>query len=128
MFVAFLLLNPNCLFFADYHGFTRDHRNELEEAFKFLGTEDPSQALDMLQCDFIAYGLHSKFDQVIGADGPQSHPRAEPPKPPLPDPHKENNAFIQNTQDMVSKILPDQLHGETFTCLERKQNLSDHSG
>jgi hypothetical protein len=66
----------------------------------------------MLQRDFIAYGLNSKLDRVVGADAPQSHLQAEASQPLLPDPRKEDKAFIQNAPDTVFKTLPDQLHRE----------------
>jgi hypothetical protein len=124
MLLASLHLNVHCWFFADYHSFTRDNQKELEDTFKFLGTEDPSQALEMLRCDLIAYGLNSERDHFIKADdAPQSHTQTKPHKALLPDPLKEDGAFIQNTQDMVSKTVPDQLHSEPHLSVLRGNRI-----
>ena len=51
---------------SDYYNFTRTNQITLEAALKFLGTPEPSVALEMLQHELIAYGFHSNVEHGIG--------------------------------------------------------------
>jgi len=52
--------------YSDYYNFTRTNQTTLEAALKFLGTPEPSVALELLQHELIAYGFHSNVEHGIG--------------------------------------------------------------
>jgi hypothetical protein len=66
---------------SDYYNFTKIHQTTLETAFKFLGTPEPSMALEMLQHELIVYGLCSEAER--SRELPGHHTKGMFPTPSL---------------------------------------------